>query len=158
MPELTEMTRFATLKAAAEDVLSLQQGLSVSEVAYDMFEHEATPETILALLSALEEAREQLTILEQLVCDFQAAGMIDVAGMNGPCEVKPIHIENHVIELRAENQRLLLNQEKAVELLMERGLPTRDRDELWSTWQSRVASHREAISLLAPSDSERSHE
>lgn len=28
--------------------------------------------------------------------------MIDVAGMKGPCEVKPIHIENHVIDLRTQ--------------------------------------------------------
>ena len=44
--------------------------------------------------------------LEQLVCDFQAAGQIDVGGMNGPCCVEPRHIEQHVAELRQENQRL----------------------------------------------------
>lgn len=44
--------------------------------------------------------------LEQLVCDFQAAGQIDVGGMNGPCRVEPRHIEQHVTELQQENQRL----------------------------------------------------
>lgn len=38
--------------------------------------------------------------LEQRVCDFQAAAMIDVGGMNGPCCVEPRHVERHVTELR----------------------------------------------------------
>ncbi len=54
---------------------------------------------------AEEETRElkgQVTRLEQLVCDFQSAGLIDVGMMGGPCLVAPHHIEAHVTQLRAD--------------------------------------------------------
>ena len=51
---------------------------------------------------ALAEERANVAQLEQRVCDFQAAGMIDVGGQGGPCRVEPKHIEQHVTELRAK--------------------------------------------------------
>ena len=51
---------------------------------------------------ALAEERAKVAQLEQRVCDFQAAGMIDVGGQGGPCRVEPKHIEQHVTELRAK--------------------------------------------------------
>lgn len=44
----------------------------------------------------------EIARLNQLVCDFQASGMINAGGMKGPCEVTPIHIEQHVTALRAQ--------------------------------------------------------
>jgi hypothetical protein len=40
--------------------------------------------------------------LEQRVCDFQAAAMIDVGNQGGPCRVEPHHVEKHVTGLYAE--------------------------------------------------------
>jgi hypothetical protein len=64
----------------------------------------------------LEKLEADLAQAEQTICDFQAAGMIDVGGMGGPCEVKPAHIEKHVTELRARTAAL----EKALREARER--------------------------------------
>jgi hypothetical protein len=58
--------------------------------------------TLAALLfdQHTEGLREENERLEQKVCDFQAASMIDVAGQGGPCLVEPHHVESHVNELR----------------------------------------------------------
>lgn len=44
---------------------------------------------------------EELARFQQLVCDFQAAAMLDVGGQGGPCCVEPKHVAAHVQALHA---------------------------------------------------------
>lgn len=54
------------------------------------------------LQADLATARAQVVELEQKVCNFQAAAMIDVGKQGGPCLVEPKHVEQHVTELRSQ--------------------------------------------------------
>jgi hypothetical protein len=56
---------------------------------------------LLRRLSAGNPQAEKVADLEQKVCDFQAAAMIDVGGQGGPCLVEPRHVEAHITALRA---------------------------------------------------------
>lgn len=56
-------------------------------------------------VARLEAERDRL---EQLVCDFQAAAMIDVGNQDGPCLVEPRHLEAEMTWLRSERDRLKL--------------------------------------------------
>lgn len=57
------------------------------------------------VLAEMERLRKEVGRLEQLVCDFQASAMIDVANQGGPCRVEPKHVETHVSALRADLER-----------------------------------------------------
>ena len=59
-------------------------------------------ETSDPLTTALARAES----LEQKVCDFQAASMLDVGNQGGPCRVEPEHVESHIKELRAKVESL----------------------------------------------------
>ncbi len=61
----------------------------------------ANPQTVLSLLDQLAAANALIAKLEQLVCDFQAAAMIDVGNQGGPCRVEPRHVEVEITRLRA---------------------------------------------------------
>ncbi len=67
----------------------------------------------------------EIARLNQLVCDFQASGMIDVGG-DDPSQVKPTDIEMHVTGLRAEIETL----KAQVELARTEGMNT-ERSANW---------------------------
>lgn len=52
-------------------------------------------------------AERRIAELEQRVCDFQAALMIEVGGVGGPCMVEPRHVEAHVTTLERERDEAL---------------------------------------------------
>lgn len=65
---------------------------------------------LLSLLSwrqkEAREARAELERLAQLVCDFQAASMLDVGRQGGPCRVEPRHVEQEMVRLHGvEDER-----------------------------------------------------
>lgn len=70
---------------------------------------------MLALNATIDALRAQVAERDQLICDFQAAAMIDVGGMNGPCLVTPRHIEEHVTSLRTELEAMTRRAEAAEE-------------------------------------------
>jgi hypothetical protein len=73
------------------------------------------PADLRAALAALDAARAECGRLSQVVCDFQAASLLE-AGGGDPAGVTPAHVERHVTELRAEADRLRAALREAVEV------------------------------------------
>lgn len=60
----------------------------------------AARQAVPALIAEVRRLREENVRLDQLVCDFQAASMLEVGRQGGPCCVEPRHVERHITELR----------------------------------------------------------
>lgn len=63
-------------------------------------------DSVRAVVAERDEARAEVERLEQLVCDFQAASMLEGARTGDPSMITPKHVEQEIAALRAETERL----------------------------------------------------
>ena len=91
---MTHEQRIAEIREA------LKRGKCWTICVADLKLIDAAYESIDTLAEELKKQSDRADKAEQLVCDFQAAAMIDVSNQGGPCCVKPEHVEKHVTELR----------------------------------------------------------